>query len=84
MTDGRLAESVKRWIIGRFETVASVHQDIDAGEVAAATEKGIDQRRPGLDLGFRRSGITVAGHVHHVEALATGKEDELLRAARRA
>ena len=63
MADRRLAERVEHRVVGVLEAVAGVDQHIDAGEVGAAAQVGVDQRGPGRDLGFGGGGIAVARHV---------------------
>src|SRR4029079_10260072 len=84
MADRRLPQGFERRVVRRFESMPRIHQDIDPGEVAPPAQKGIDQRRPGRDLGFCRGGIAVTRHVHHVEMVTAVEEYELLRAAGRA
>src|SRR5262249_52174519 len=78
--DSRLAESVERGSIARFESMTRIHQYIDPGEIASSAQKGVDQCRPVCDLGFCRGGIAVPRHVHNVEVAAAREENELLRA----
>src|SRR6185369_17694447 len=84
MADRRLAEGVERRVVCRFESMPRIYQYVDPGEVAPPAQKGIDQRRPGRNLGFCRGGIAVTRHVHHVEMVTAVEEYELLRAAGRA
>ena len=81
MADRRLAEGVERRVVRRFESMPRIYQYVDPGEVAPPAQKGIDQRRPGCDLGFGRGGIAVTWHVHNVETVAAVEENEFLRAA---
>src|SRR4029079_557475 len=81
MADRRLAEGVERRVVRRFESMPRIYQYVDPGEVTPPAQKGIDQRRPGRDLGFGRGGIAVTWHVHNVETVAAVEENEFLRAA---
>ena len=84
MADGHLAERVEHRLVGLLEAVAGVDQHVDAGEVGAAAQVGVDHLGPGRDLGLGGRGIAVARHVHHVEGAAAGEEDQFLGAAGRA
>ena len=52
MADGGLAQGLEHGIVGIFQAVAGVDQHIDAGEIGAAAQKGVDQLGPGRDLVF--------------------------------
>ena len=75
--------SVERRLVGVLDAVAGVDQHIDAGEIGAALQIGMDQRGPGLDLGLRRLGIAVARHVGEPQIVRSLEEDDLLGAAGR-
>ena len=47
--------------------MAGVDQQIDAREIGAALQEGVDQRGPGLDLGLGGGRIAVARHVDQHE-----------------
>ena len=63
MADRRLAERVEHGVVGVLQAVARVDQHIDAGEVGAAAQIGVDQLGPGRDLALGGGGVAVARHV---------------------
>ena len=54
--------------------MAGVDQHIDAREIGAAGEIGVDELGPGRDLRLGRGGVAVAGHVDEREIAAPVKK----------
>ncbi len=63
----RLVERPQHGVVHRLEAVPGIHQQIDARQVGAAGEEGMDQLGPGLHLGLGGGGVAVARHVDQCE-----------------
>ena len=85
IADGGLVERLQHVEIDVLEAVPRVDQHVDARERGAAQQEFVDQLGPGRDLGLRRRGIAIAGHVDQPQLGLVGalEEDQLLGAARR-
>ena len=81
--DRRLVERVEHAAVDGFQAVPGVDQHVDAGEIGASAQVGVDQRCPGGDLFLAGRRVAVARHVDQGQAPAEIEEVEFLGAAGR-
>ena len=82
---GGLVQRLQHVLVDILDAVARVDQHIDPRQRGASLQELMDQLGPGRDLGLRRRGVAIAGHVDQPQSCFVGavEEDQLLGAARR-
>ena len=82
---GGLVQRLQHVLVDILDAVAGVDQHIDPRQRGASLQELMDQLGPGRDLGLRRRGVAIAGHVDQPQSciVRAVEEDQFLGAARR-
>ena len=83
MADRGFTERIERGLVGVFQAMPGVDQQVDAGEIGAAFQVGVDELRPFHDFLLRRFGVTVARHIDEAQRAVIAEIDQFLGAAGR-